>query len=340
MSRNLRGILTFGVGCIALAAAPALMGQSVQSGQTAQTEQTAQSQQEFEVASIKPSDMGKMAAAGRSGQMPRMGAHVDPARAEYLSMSLKQLIANAYDVKFYQVTGPDWLDSERFDIEAKIPEGISEQNAPLMLQALLKDRFKLTAHRETKNRPVLGLLIAKNGPKMQEAKDIPAPLDPNAPLKPGETDIDTPIGPGRMNMNQNGEPTLNLGTKGVIALKGNLGTGAIQLDAHGVTMGGLAEMLSLFAQLIGGGNQVVDMTSLKGNYDFTIDLPIQELMSTMGRMGAMGGGAAQQTPGAADTGGNFSITDLVQGLGLNLEPRNAPVEDVVVDHMEKAPTEN
>lgn len=343
--------LACGVTCITLTIAPVLIGQSAPAGQTVQNTQTAQAgvagqaKLAFEVASVKPSaplDIGKMAASMQSGQMPRLGAHVDPQRAEYLYMTLKALIANAYSVKPFQVQGPDWIESERFDIEAKIPDGVSPDNAPLMLQALLEDRFKLTAHRETKDRPVLALVVGKNGPKMQEEKDAPAPLDPNAPLNPGETQIDTPDGPARMSINQNGQATVNMGTKGSITYKANPSTMAIQLDAHSVTMAGFADMLSQFAQIGGGGRQVVDMTGLKGNYDLAFDFPIQDLLNMMrsAGIGLPPGAAPPQAEGAPEPGGTSTLNESVEALGLKLESRNAPVEDVIVDHMEKAPTEN
>src|SRR5215831_2697193 len=65
----------------------------------------------FEVATVKPSalDVTKLAAAAQSGQMPLIGAHVDKARAQYIFMSVKDLIATAYSLKPFQITGPDWI---------------------------------------------------------------------------------------------------------------------------------------------------------------------------------------------------------------------------------------
>ena len=68
-------------------------------------------------------DMGKVQAEIQAGRMPKFGPQVDASHAEYTFMSLKDLIALAYDVKAYQITGPDWLPTERFDILAKMPEG-------------------------------------------------------------------------------------------------------------------------------------------------------------------------------------------------------------------------
>ena len=113
----------------------------------------------------------------QAGRMPRFGPHVDNSQADYTYMSLKDLIANAYDVKPYQITGPDWMATARFDIVAKLPEGASKDDAPRMLQSLLKERFNLTAHLDTREHPVLALVVAKGGPKMKESPTAHAPLD-------------------------------------------------------------------------------------------------------------------------------------------------------------------
>src|SRR5580658_5806226 len=89
----------------------------------------------FEVATIKPSaplDQAKMIAALQDGKMP-YGATIDDRRAEYKYLDLKTLLTYAYGVKPYQITGPDWMASERFDIVAKMPEGSTKADAPKML---------------------------------------------------------------------------------------------------------------------------------------------------------------------------------------------------------------
>src|ERR1700722_11625959 len=139
---------------------------------TAAWSQPSSSRPSFDVASVRPSaplDMAKLAANMQAGQMPRFGAHIDGSRAEYTYMSLKDLVANAYAVKPYQVTGPDWLASERYDISAKMPEAAKADDAPAMLQALLMDRFHLIGHRDTQEHPVLALVLAKGGPHLKGA---------------------------------------------------------------------------------------------------------------------------------------------------------------------------
>jgi uncharacterized protein (TIGR03435 family) len=70
---------------------------------------------------------------------------------------LKNYISRAYRVKVLQITGPDWLGGERFDIAAKLPDGATPAQIPEMLQGLLEERFHLTIHREMKESPVYAL---------------------------------------------------------------------------------------------------------------------------------------------------------------------------------------
>jgi uncharacterized protein (TIGR03435 family) len=287
-----------------------------------------------------------MQAAMQAGKLPRFGTRIDASRAEYNYMSLKELIANAYGVKLYQVTGPDWLVSRRFDIAATMPEGSSRDDAPKMLQSLLAERFKVEAHRDTQEHPVLGLVVGKGGPKMKESTGTPEPFDEDAPLKPGEMTMDTPEGPARISRNPDGSSTINLGAKGIITQRMDAQTQTLHLESTMVTMDGFAEMLTNLMQMGGsGGKQVVDMTDLKGNYQVAIDVSLADLMAMMRAQGMNmpGGGGAGAGSGpavASEPNGGSTVFESVQKLGLKLEPRKANVTQVVVDHAEKTPTEN
>lgn len=308
----------------------------------------AQTAPTFEVASIKPAaplDMMKVAAEIQAGHMPKIGAHVDAARAEYTYMALKELIVTAYKVKPYQITGPDWIATTRFDIVAKMPEGTTKADAPKMLQALLEERFKLAVHRDKKENPVLALVVAKGGPKMKESAEAPAAIDENAPLKPGEMQTDGPDGPVRVTVDtKTGESTVNMGAKGSLHQKFDPATMSLHLDATQLKMEGLVDMLTQFSQITGGGGrQVVDMTELKGYYALSLDFSLADLMAMARAQGmdvpAMPGAG---TPGvaASDPSGSSSLFAAVQGLGLKLEQRKAVTEQLVIDHLEKTPTEN
>jgi uncharacterized protein (TIGR03435 family) len=304
----------------------------------------------FDVASVRPSldfNSPAMQAAMRAGNMPKFGPHVEGLRAEYNQMTLRDLVANAFEVKTYQVIIPDGLSGQRFDIAAKMPDGSAVTDAPKMLRALLEDRFKLEAASKTESRPVLGLIVGKNGPKMKSVP-APPPLDDKAELKPGERKIDTPDGPAIMTMRPPGSngfgATMNMGAKGIMTYSGRFDQQGytMHMDFTGVTMSGLSAMLTqMMTQSPGsGGNAkpVVDMTGLAGNYAAAIEFTQQFNMGG----GGGGGGAASGVPVATDPGGNgqSGIYDSVQKMGLKLEQRKAPVEQVTVTHAEKTPTEN
>jgi len=307
----------------------------------------------FDVASVRRSslDMVKLATQIRTtGQMPRIGAHIDGARAEYIFMGLKELIADAYKVRPFQITGPDWLNglgAPRFDIQATLPEGTTKDQVHNMLQALLAERFKLTLHTETKEHPVLALVVGKGGLKLPESAPDPAQdFDENTPLKPGENQIDTADGPVRMTVDvKGGSSVVNMGQRGLWTQKMGA-NGALRIEGKKTTMSAFADMLTQMTQISGGaGVRVVDMTDLKGHYDVALDVPIADLLKMVQAAGFGGGeDAAGRTsspvPEASDPGGSTTIFDAVKALGLKLEKRKAPTEQLVIDHLEKVPTEN
>ena len=191
-----------------------------------------------------------MQAAMQAGNMPKFGANVDGLRAEFNLMALRDLIAYAYEVKPYQVTGPDFLTGQRFDIAARMPEGSAPADAPKMLRALLEDRFKLEATTKTEDRPVLALIVGKSGPKMKPVA-APPPIDFTAELKPGERKMDTGDGPAIMSMRQGsggnfGGATMNMGSKGIMTYTPKMDgqSFTLHMDFSGVTMPALAVMLT------------------------------------------------------------------------------------------------
>jgi uncharacterized protein (TIGR03435 family) len=308
----------------------------------------------FDVASVRPSeplDMQKLAAQMQAGKMPNFGMHLDGLRAEYNYMSLKDLIGAAYKVKPYEITCPDWMGTEHFDIVARMPEGSTKDDAATMLKALLEERFKLQAHVESQERPVLALVAAKGGPKLKDSP-APEPIDESAPLKPGERKIDLADGPARYT--QNIEPgkgmtaTINMGTRGAYTQKIDMATQVVQVNGTGVSMSGLVDMLSQIMQQLGGpaSKPVVDESGLTGHYEVSLTLSLADLMAAAraqgqsmpgGNAGGSGGGTGE----ASDPGGGGStIYAAVEKLGLKLEPRKATVQQLVVTSAEKTPTEN
>ena len=263
----------------------------------------------FEVATIKPSpplDPAKLAAAMQAGGKLPVGANIDALRAEYLYLDLKSLMTYAYGVKPYQITGPDWMSTARFDIVAKMPEGAKKDDAPKMLQTLLEERFKLTVHRTSAEHPVLALVAGKGGPKLKASAEKPVAIDESAPLKPGELKMDGSDGPVRVKVDMTtGSSVIDMGLKGKMAYRLNPATQTFHIDFSMTTMAGFADMITqLFAQIGGtGGRQVVDMTEIKGNYDASIELSLAELIAMARAAGAdIPGGGPAGTPGGGRGG--------------------------------------
>ena len=256
-------------------------------------------------------------------------------------MAMRDLIALAYNLKPYQVSGPDWLATTRFDIEAKMPEGSAKADAPAMVQALLKDRFKLVAHRSTEEQPVLGLVVGKNGPKLKPAEQTPAPIDENTPLQAGEMKMDSVDGPMRIKVNPDGSATTNMGVKGVFTQKMDPATRTLHIQSTAVTMAGFADMLTRVMQMGGeSSRQVVDMTDVKGYYQANLDLSLTKIME----MAKASGFDIPTRPGGQpiDTGTEEgqTVQESVQAMGLKLEARKASVPRLVIDNVMKTPTEN
>ena len=265
----------------------------------------------FEVASIKP------AAPQTDGRM-RISMGGDPGRVNYTNVSLKDVLQRAYGVKRPQITGPSWLDSDRFNIVAKLPEGASNDQVPAMLQNLLIERFKLTVRREKKEMPVYALVVGKNGPKLEKADDD---------------------GPG---IGVPGEP--GLVKKGELVKKGGgfmIGNG--HMEAKKVTVSGFADMLSNMLD-----RPVIDQTQLQGTYNLTLDISMEDLVMMKGVMRPGAGGAGPDGSGgprgeagpAPDSAPAPSIFSAIQKLGLRLEPRKAPLDFIIIEKGERVPTEN
>jgi len=112
----------------------------------------------FEVASIRLNN--------DSGPVIILGPELRHGELTGIRVTLRQLVATAYGITEPRVIGPSWLEKDRFDIAGKSPQGVPDSELKPMLQALLKDRFQLVAHVETREMPVYYLMVAKGGVKM------------------------------------------------------------------------------------------------------------------------------------------------------------------------------
>jgi uncharacterized protein (TIGR03435 family) len=270
----------------------------------------------FEVASIKAaSDPGPVPFFCLAKCTPGERMSFDGARTEFRYTSLYTLIVTAYRIKGYQLSGPEWMESQKFDISAKVPDGVSGGRVPEMLQALLAERFNLSIHRESKDLPVYALVVGKGGLKPKESTPEP---DGPIPASPSAIALYTPQGDAHME--KDGLPQITDGPFGPMRMAiGRDGT--VQMELSRVTMQGLADLLCSNAD-----RPVVDMTELKGNYQMQIDFGIAPPSS--------GGGG--RIP--FDLAG--ALNRSIEKAGLKLERSKAPVETIVVDHMEKTPTDN
>jgi uncharacterized protein (TIGR03435 family) len=295
----------------------------------------------FEVASIKPASLptpgnGPMLFRGPSGGPGTK----DPGRINYPFMSLKQLLTIAYDMKNYQISGPSWLDTERFDITATMPPDTTKEQFRVMLQNLLAERFKMTVHREKKELPMYSLVVAKTG-KLKESASVTA-VDPDSPMPP------PPMGPPKMG--PDGFPVLPEGIASRPGIFTMMMPGRARLTANQQTMQDLANRLT--GQL---NRPVIDNTGLTAKYDFVLTYAPDPSEGPGGR-GGPGGGmmvAVGRGPGPGAGGGGADSTFIPDGeapqplfgalqsqLGIKLEAKKGDVDIVVIDKMEKTPTEN
>jgi uncharacterized protein (TIGR03435 family) len=124
----------------------------------------------FEVASVRPSQH-------QAG--PDYNNQITYSATEFTgrNLTLRRLVAEAWHCQRNQVLGPGWLDREEYDVTARLPEGATSQQIPLMLQTLLADRFHLKAHTENRPMRVYELTVAPGGPRIHpnEPGKAPAP---------------------------------------------------------------------------------------------------------------------------------------------------------------------
>jgi uncharacterized protein (TIGR03435 family) len=271
--------------------------------------QPADSALTFEVASIKVSAPPNVDPHILAMQTPR-----DPGRFTRRDIPLNILIMTAYHLSGYQFSGPSWLNSERFDVTAKVPEGATQAQQLVMLQNLLAERFGLKVHREMREMPVYDLVIAKGGPKFKEA--VPVPPPPRAG--------DPPAASAKMTFDADGVPVLPPGGGAIVGIPGKDGTSWGVMHEE-TTMARLAAILGSFI----GGRPVNDATGLTGKYDLAMHwvTHVEPPDNTAPAEPVTGAGAAV-------------FAALQSQLGLKLEPKKGTVEVLVVDRCEKIPTEN
>jgi uncharacterized protein (TIGR03435 family) len=261
--------------------------------------------------------------------------HIDGERAVFTFMSLKRLVAYAYNAQTYEITGPDWLPTDRFDITATLPAGATKDDVPRMMQALLRDRFHLESRRTTlDDQPVLALQPGKNGLKLKPASVAPQPLDLSQPLQPGQTILESPSGAIRLTRRPDGATVYDMGVRGDFTLKFDTSSMVMQMTSNAITMNGVAVMINVLGS--GQGREAVNQTDLPGPYQVSLEFALADLLGSLHDDGI----DLPPSPGYDDPDGGASLTASLNRLGLHLEKTRASVPRIVVDHIDKAPTEN
>jgi uncharacterized protein (TIGR03435 family) len=273
--------------------------------------QTPPARPQFEVASVRPvANDGTASGSRRSqvmreafrsvrqpGEIPMTGTD----RVRLKNWALVDLIAAAYSVRTTQVSGPDWLSDQGFDVEATVPDGTPKAQLNAMLQSLLEERFGLKVHRDTKTGPGFALVVGKDGPRLKPA----AP--PHVP-EPGQTQEEWQA---QMQQKMLADMAAARKRREEEMASGTPMAGRSSAGWSSITTEELAAQLVRFAEA-----PVVDETGLTGDYSVRIE-----------------------TSSNPDVPGG-TVFDAVEKLGLKLEPRKVTVETVVVDQVSKTPTAN
>ena len=298
------------VGLVA-AIVPAVAGARNTMRLSAQSRQATSAGPAFEVASVKPNNSG-------DGRV--LFANQPGGRFTATNVTLKLLIRNAYQLQDFQIVGgPNWINSDRFDIVAKAEDGTPPETpsldrtgptrVQLMIRALLAERFQLVAHHENRELPIYALVLARSDGKLgQELRR--SDVDCNAMFAArGRSGMPPPSGPP-----QPGE---------------RLPCG-IRIGMGNMSIGGAP--LSQFANAMANflGRTVLDKTGLAGNYD-------ANLTWTPDQMPQRPPGAPE--PPAIDPNGPSIFTAVQEQLGLKLDSQKGPVAVFIIDRAER-PKEN
>jgi uncharacterized protein (TIGR03435 family) len=294
--------------------------------------QTADTGPKFEVASVKPA--GPLV-PGTDTRIRGGPGTDDPGRIIWPHITLIALVTAAYGVNDDQVSGPDWLNTERCDIVATMPPKTTKDQFHLMLQNLLAERFHLTLHHETRDLPVYELAVAKGGSKM----------------KPSSPDVDgsaaPPVGAMIQGKNdKNGFPVLPPGRTAVAGVNNGVVRGTYR-----VTMAQFAAGLGTMVNASNGESimgmgatvpRVVDKTGLTGKFDFTLEFAGSLRTPPYLAATAAAERRDQELPEAsAPADAPDLFTALEKQLGLKLEKgKKDSLDMLVIDHVDKAPTGN
>lgn len=140
--------------------------------------------QEFEAATVKPVPPGTEYGGMRGGP-----GTSSPGQIHYEAVTLRGVMARAYGVQRFQISGPPWFDDVRYDIMAKVPPGTTVAQLQVMLQKLLAERFRLAFHRENRLLTAYELTVGKSGHKLKAAELPSTPAAPSGDSSPARSGL-------------------------------------------------------------------------------------------------------------------------------------------------------
>ncbi len=225
------------------------------------------------------------------------------------SMPVGTILRQALQKPDYQMVGaPGWINTERYSIRAKQPAGVPFTAMPVMLLNLLKDRFQLATHLETREQPIFHLVLARSDGR----------LGPD--LKPTPAECQAAIAERQAAMKSGAPPSFNPDDQ--------CGSGRISPGLISGSGRSIAQLVPMLADLT--SRPVIDKTGLTGVYDYTLKFAYE------GRMpGVMGPLGTQGPAPPVDPDAPSLSAALQEQLGLKLEGARGPVEIMVIDTFEK-----
>jgi len=319
--RGQAGALSLGIACatavaLVIAMSPLVVVASPQ----------AEPRPTFEVASVKPIDRATMH-RDHEGRQLDGGRFVDRTDLvqfivmAYISVTGRGCIVKAAlgeDCPMIAGQLPAWAKTDRFEIQAKVPANslpgytarqLRDGDTPelsLMLQALLEDRFHLKVHQEMREIPVYALTVGKNAAKLKQT-----------PPK------------GELMKTAGGSLVERHGLQGMQSVPTQDGTTRMRLNFQASSMQDAVDALERYFD-----RPVLERTGLKGDYDFAIEYEVDQNRpgpATAGNTSGLGGNFFNPFTGLTSS----ALSVALQDVGLKLESTKAPVEVLVIDHVEK-----
>jgi uncharacterized protein (TIGR03435 family) len=262
-------------------------------------------------------------------------------RVTLIGQSLRSLVLLAFRLKEYQLSAPPWLQDVIINIQATLPAGATRQQVPEMMQGLLAQRFGLVVRRERRLLDVYELMVDPAGTRnIQEVEPlndldraIPVGAFPSADAQANadrvQETLDGPVRTVRGNLE-----TTTVTARSMYSVR-PLSPDKSFMHLLSATRMTMAELASLLERRT--GQPVFDRTNLSRLYRFTLELP--PLNSTR-EMVLRRGTSSPNVQAAFETPSIEMLTGTLKGLGLRLEKRRAEVETIVVDKIDRTPTDN